>query len=59
MLIDRAPLTKTIHFNSNEERKSMEKVKGITMTEDMSKHRQSLNNKSSQLLRSQGDRKKF
>lgn len=59
MLIDRAPLTKTINFNSNDERRSIDKAKGITITEDMNKHRQSLNNKSSHLLKTGVDRKKF
>ena len=59
MVIDRAPLTKTINFNSTEERRSIDKAKGITITEDMSKHRQSLNNKSSHLLKSGVERKKL
>lgn len=61
MLVERTPLTKTINFNSNnDERKSVDKAKGITITEDMSKHRQSLTNKSSHLLKTGGvDRKKF
>ena len=29
MLIDRAPLTKTINFNSNDERRSIDKAKGL------------------------------
>jgi hypothetical protein len=61
-IAEKFPLTRTINFssniNTNEERKSLDK-KTVEHRVDPDKYRQSLTNKSSNILRPPTDRKKY